>query len=155
MIIDQIRNHKYSILGINCQSLVKNIELLRQAAKTLNTKFICCNEIWQAQQAFTRIQNYHEPVFKNRNSKGGGTGIYVRADATFTFKDLAVNAIKCKIVEHISVETIIDHSPLLVTSIYRPPGSPVAQTLRDLESIFRCLTETGKKYVWWVTPTLM
>ena len=62
------------------------------------------------------------PIFrKDRNKYGGGIAIYVSEDVKFkTRDDLLTN------IESISIELAIPYvKPIIVTSIYRPPGSLV------------------------------
>ena len=62
------------------------------------------------------------PIFrKDRNKYGGGVAIYVSEDIKFKKRDdLLTN------IESISTELVIPYvKPIIVTSIYRTPGSPV------------------------------
>ena len=74
----------------------------------LSTEFICVNEIWSAQTISSTIENYYEPIFKHRTTnQAGGVGIYVRNGITFR-PNLLVNQVKCKVIEHTSIDAKID-----------------------------------------------
>ena len=67
------------------------------------------------------VMDFHPISGKDRNKYGGGVAIYVSEDIKFKKRDdLLTN------IEFISIELVIPHvKPIIVTSIYRPPGSPV------------------------------
>ena len=66
-----LNSHKNTILAINCQNLVHNLEHLRLAMKSLKVKLLCVSEIWQASAEYSKIENYKIPTFKNRKSGMG------------------------------------------------------------------------------------
>ena len=64
-----LKNHSHTLLAINCQSLLKNIDLLRLAVKELSTEFICVPKwnlvssnhqfhYWKLLRANFQTQNY-------------------------------------------------------------------------------------------------
>ena len=143
-----LNTHKNSIVSINCQNLVHNIELLRLAIKSLKIKLICVSEIWQASADYSKLENFKIPIFKNRKSGlGGGVGVYIHNDVTVTSSDPPVNKIKCKVIEHVGVEVFLDHTKTQIISIYRKPNSSIPATIQDLKKILECLNSTGSRYI--------
>ena len=143
-----LNSHAHSLLAINCQSLLKNIDLLRLAVRKLPTQFICVNEIWSAQASSSLIDKYNEPIFRHRstNSGYGGVGIYVQNGTDFS-PNKTVNDLKLKIIEHISIDANIDNSSVTIVSIYRKPNTSIPQTIHDINDLLSCLTRLNHRFV--------
>ena len=143
-----LNSHKNTILAINCQNLVHNLEHLRLAMKSLKVKLLCVSEIWQASAEYSKIENYKIPTFKNRKSgMGGGVGVYCHNDVTVSSTDPPVNKIKCKVIEHVGVEVILDHTKIQIVSLYRKPNSSIPATIKDFKNILECLQTSDSKYI--------
>ena len=83
------------------------------------------------------------PIFrKDRNKYGGGVAIYVSEDINFKKRDdLLTN------IEFISIELVIPYvKPIIVTSIYRPPGSPVG-IFDNIKCLFSKKDEENREWV--------
>ena len=147
LIEQMLKNHSYSIFLMNTQSLRKNLELFKQAVADIQTSFLCVTEIWGAQASLSKVHNYHEPIFRNRKGIGGGVGIYIHTSFT-TYKEMPeISNLKCKVIEVVAVEVTLEHSSFIVATAYRPPGTSIPNSLRDLESILNKLSMTGKKFI--------
>ena len=133
---------------MNCRSLVTNFELLKPIAKRLNPKLIAVSEIWGATAAFSILDNYQTPIFKNRLKRnGGGCGLYFRKDVEITKNKPKVNELNLKIFEIIAAEIKMDQKEIIIVSAYRPPNSSIPETLNDFQKILESLANSNKRFI--------
>ena len=88
------------------------------------------------------VISFH-PIFrKNRNKYGGGVAIYVSEDIKFKKRDDLITNIGS-----ISIELVIPYvKQVIVTSIYRPPGSSVG-VFDDMKGLFNKIVEENREWI--------
>ena len=121
----------FKVMSLNIFSLLPHIDELRILAADEKSHVIGINET----EIDSAIIDSHialdeyDVIRKDRNSVGGGVALYVHKSVDFKRCDDLINsdiqAISAKI-------KIGNYKPFLVTSIYRPPGKPVAY-FHDIE----------------------
>ena len=112
-----------SIIHLNANRLKNKIPQIE--LRTKNIDIVTVSETWltpKIQDDTIRLQGFHKPIRKDRNSEGGGVAIYIKEHLIIKPRpDLDVNNL-----EAVWVETKIDNNTLLIGSFYRPGSKPVS-----------------------------
>ena len=126
---------QFKVMSLNIFSLLPHVDELRILASDEKPYVIGINET----EIDSAIDDSHiavdeyDVIRKDRNSVGGGVALHVHKSVDFKQCD---DLIKSNI-EAISAKIKIgNYKPFLVTSIYRPPGKPVAY-FHDIELLVR------------------
>ena len=123
---EYVRPKGIKICRLNIDRLMNHLDQLRIFTETYRPHVLYLNEAELDENTRDEdlfVIGFH-PIFrKGRNKYGGGVAIYVSEDIKFKKQDdLLTN------IESISIELVIPYvKPIIVTSIYRPPGSPVGR----------------------------
>lgn len=132
-------NGSFSLIHLNCRSMYSNFDKIHDYLNTFKNKFtvIALSETWLTDdKGFDFPFDGYELFFVNRVSKkGGGVALYICSD------------LKCKIIE--SMTTVIENlmecitveiemkkqRNIMVTCIYRTPGSSIKTFSDNLEQL--------------------
>ena len=140
--VDSFKQHilylsksNFSVLNINCQSLRNKFDSFTYFLNSLDHFFdaICVTETWlySDELQFFKLNGYNFSGVQ-RDSRGGGAGIYVR-------DGLSVEALPSVVLSGCdthSVRLICGASPpIVLTVIYRQPSADVTEFLDDLEQL--------------------
>ena len=102
------------------------------------------------------IVGYQGPILKTRqNNNGGGVGFYIRNG--IKYKDISTkNSFREKIFESATLEIQFGKTPIIISSMYRPPITLPNQTSSEQFDIFNncladlltlCNTQNKKTYI--------
>ena len=121
---EHVRPKGIKICHLNINRLIDHLDQLRIFTETHKPHVLCLNETKlddKTRDEDLFVMGFH-PIFrKDRNKYGGGVAIYVSEDIKFKKRDDLITDM-----ESTSIELVIPHvKPIIVTSIYRPTGSPV------------------------------
>ena len=127
--------NQFKVMSLNVFSLLPHIDELRILAADERPHVIGINETKidsAIDDSHIAIDEY-DVIWKDRDSVGGGVALYVHKSVDFKRCDDLINSD----IEAISAKIkIVYYKPFLVTSIYRPPGKPVAY-FHDIELLVR------------------
>ena len=142
---EHVRPKGIKICHLNIDRLMDHLDRLRIFTETHRPHVLGLNETKlddNTRDEDLFVTGFH-PIFrKDRNKYGGGIAIYVSEDIKFKKRDdLLTN------VESISIELAIPYvKPIIVTSIYRSPGSPVG-VFDDIKCLFSKIDEENREWV--------
>jgi hypothetical protein len=100
-------------------------------------------EIWQPKLPSIDLPEYQKPVLKLRHHKrGGGICFWIKKGVTFSqleqFDKLDLEAI-----EVLAVKINFGSISFLLITIYRPPNSNPALSIKNLETVFKTAKDLG------------
>ena len=119
------------------------IEALTDIARLLNLGYIVINESKLDNTIPTNlicINNFHEPIRRDRNRHGGGCLVYI--SKTLTFKQQ--NQLQSEFFEHIWVDISVKDKVYSINSLYRPPNEDNeshALFLQEMEKILLSMSQ--------------
>ena len=122
--------NQFKVMSLNIFSLLPHIDELRILAADERPHVIGINETKidsAIDDSHIAIDEY-DVIRKDRNSVGEGVALYVHKSVDLKQCDDLINSD----IEAISAKIKIGNYKILVTSIYRPPGKPVAY-FHDIE----------------------
>ena len=132
-----------SIIHINTNRIRYKIPQIQLRTKDID--IVTISESWlnpTIRDSEIRLPGFHDPIRKDRDTKGGGVAVYVRENLFLKQRpDLDV-----KDLEAIWVETKIKNESLLVGSFYRPGSKPVSYW-KLIDQSIKNATNTGSKFV--------
>jgi hypothetical protein len=132
---DFIKSHNTAkmpfVLSLNIQSLMAKFNDFSSLIINLtNSKraptFICLQEIWQVPDSdFVTLPGYQPLIYKCRsnNVQGGGVGIYVLNNISFSINDL-LSVFVDRVYKSIVIDTTLNGKKFTIGSIYRPGTHP-------------------------------
>ena len=104
------RKGMFSLMHINCRSLLCNYDEILNFNSSLNNVFdvLCVSETWltDATEDLINIEGYTFVGKHRKNQRGGGVGIYVRNELKFKIRrDIISDSENCEI---IAIEIVND-----------------------------------------------
>ena len=128
---------------MNIQSLRSKYDKLECLLAKINEfDILCFSETWlsESEAHLYDLPNYFTvPSF--RQSRGGGTSIYIKNNIKYTARHDIKNELWNDKVFEI---TIIEITNILIACIYRSPSSPISSFLKSLETLFYKATKERK-----------
>ena len=134
------------IAHLNCLSLLRHIDEIRQLVRRLDLDVLALGETHLCQDIDDKEINI--PGFtlnrRDRNRFGGGVAIYVKEKFSHVLRSDISSDLP---VESITVELkLVKQKPLLVTCWYRPPNSSL-ETFRAFECVMQRLDESYNDFL--------
>ena len=131
---EHVRPKGIKICHLNIDRLMDHLDQLQIFSETHKSHDLCLDEAKLDDNTSDEdlfVMGFHPILRGDRNKRGGGIAIYVSEDIKFKKRDdLLTN------IESISIELVIPYvKPIIVTLIYRPPGSPV-DVFDDIKCLF-------------------
>ena len=139
-----------SIIHFNCRSLNANFKKIEEFILNNGYSFdvIACSETWlKKDSSIPELEGYNFVHQPRNNSNGGGVALYISNQLNYKSLD------KCTIVvndvlECLAVELVMDKGKNIVIScIYRKPGSPVDSFIDILDNLFSSLCKRKNVYL--------
>ena len=139
----------FSVVHINIQSLKAKYELLEGFLTEIdNIDALCLTETWLTNNNFHcyGLTGYKH-IFSIRNSRNGGTSIFVKSDIDFIIRE----DIKSKVYKDYTFEiTIIEiknknNETFLLACVYRTPDSPLNDFITHLDILLEMATTEKKQ----------
>ena len=88
------------------------------------------------------IDGFHKIIRKDRTRNGGGVAMYVKENLNFKVRHDRILDI-----ESISIQLDINYvKPIIISTLYRPPDSPV-ELLEPIESLFSAIDQENKECI--------
>ena len=137
----------FSLIHSNIRSMNKNFESLSALLDRFrfNYSIIGLSETWFGEQpsSFFEIPGFHLEVNNRANKIGGGVGLYINSEFTYTTKKDLTYMSEC--IETLFIEIVFDNRKNIVVGvIYRPPNSCRDDFLVTLENILSSPTLKNK-----------
>ena len=142
---------RFSLMHINCRSLVCNFKEIMDFTLSLNNIFdvICASETWLNELTDDQIHIAGFTFVGNnrKNKRGGGVGMYVRNELKYKLRsDINSSNENCEL---IAIEIVNEHAKnVVIITVYRPPGTDIEifnHTINDI-----CLQiKHENKVVYW------
>ena len=142
------------VLQFNIRSILSNQTELKQLLQTLENKnsiadiILLCETFLNARTTkLVNIPNYTLVSNHRQNRKGSGMCILIRNGITFKLrKDL--DHTEHKVIETTYIEiTAKDGKRIVVGSLYRPPNSPLAEFITNLNSTMSKIKDESKEAI--------
>ena len=128
-------------MSLNIRSLTKHLCQLKNTITKYQTDFIALSEIWNPNNDFVKLNNYHQIITKKRppGKSGGGVGLYIHQKFKYEPHN-EINNLKLKTLEIISTKIQINESKhITIIAAYKPPKSNPKETLNDLEILLQTI----------------
>lgn len=137
-----------SFIHFNARSLKANFDKIRDYITELNTPFdiIAISETWlDSEDCSDILLNGYDVIYRNRNNKkGGGVAIYVNVSIEFKVIQ-TMSMVIDDVLECITVELRIGNMKnIIVSCIYRAPGTNIDMFTDQLESMIKTVRNTNK-----------
>ena len=138
-----IEHFKGAHYNINSITAPGRIEALTIIASVLNLGYIVINESKLDNTIPTNlicINNFHEPIRRDRNRHGGGCLVYI--SKTLTFKQQ--NQLQSEFFEHIWVDIRVKDKIYSINSLYKPPNEDIDSHtvfLQEIEKILLSMSQ--------------
>ena len=134
-------NDGLSIIHINCRSLSANFSRLADYLSGFNHMFdiIAVSETWltsNSNPSLFNLPGYEFCHVDRKNKRGGGVAIYVNNNLNFEVRDNMCTVID-DVLECISVELFLPNKNVIISCLYRQPGSPIISLNNFLETTFK------------------
>ena len=148
-IIPELEKHRFSILSQNLRSVSKNLNLLEEFTKDVNSIFsiIAGQEVWRMTDCCSyKLSGYQTPVRKVRsNGNGGGVAIWVQNDIEFVLEENMITFLENEY-ESIVISFKIASKKHVLINLYRPPSSCPIRFLKTLNNQLK-LVDAGTDYI--------
>ena len=128
---------KFSILHLNCQSLIPKLAEIREMLLYLPVTVLGVSETWvnTSNEDTVNIPGYNF-VHKSRvGTSRGGVGLFIRDDLKFNIVDNLTKNTVHKSYEGLFVKLSLPISSCIVGVIYRPPGQPILDFNLEIEDL--------------------
>ena len=139
-----------SIIHFNCRSINANFEKIEEFLQNIDHTFdvIALTETWLNENSLVPelvgFKCCHQPRL---NKKGGGVAMYINNQLNFKILDTCTTSVNDTL-ECLSIEIVFDNSKNIVIScIYRQPGSCVESCIDLLNSFFSTLSKKKLVYL--------
>ena len=138
----KIDESRLSVLSHNIRSLKNKITQLRQIVAQYPVDCICLSEIWNPHVPSVHLKNYHKIIARKRRRKGGGgVGIYINQRLKYEEHN-EINNLKLKSLEVVGAKVKTwNNQQMTVVSAYRPPKIPIEDTISDMETVLRTISD--------------
>lgn len=130
----------FSCAHINTRSILNNFDSLQDHVSLHNYDVVGISETWlsdRIDEKAPRINNYTF-VRQDRDTRGGGVGIYIRSNLKFR-----VLLRQCMdSIEHIWIVVNLADKQLVIGTIYRPPNSNDNDFFLNFEDVLTSISTT-------------
>ena len=138
------KNHKNTILSINCRSFNKNKDQILDLAIKLKPCIINCSEIFNPHNF--KLPSYTGIKVTRSKRSGGGVGLLVKSDIQFE-EYSAINNINTEYIEKLAIKITSDHNKYIFVGLYRAPSCNIKNSLKELDMILHTLSETDDQFI--------
>ena len=140
----------FSIIHFNCRSMNANFSKLENCLHGIGHKFdvIAVSETWLDKNSGNYTLEGYEFQHQNRlNKNGGGVALYINKRLNFKVIKEATTSIDDSL-ECLTVEIILkDSKNIIVSCIYRQPGSSVDVCIETINKLFSTLSKRKLLYI--------
>lgn len=143
--IYKVSNQALSLFNLNCQSLKRKFENLKDFLNDLklNFKILALTETWIKNSDIEKVQiDGYNMFYSNREDKrGGGVAMYV--DKNLKCKIDEQRTMMSELMEILTIEIMNDMGKnILISCVYRPPGPGVDQFTDKIIELFANVTKS-------------
>lgn len=130
---DELTTGEQWLVSLNVRSIVANKFKLEDSLLKQEPKIVALQEVWQANSANLKFENYSFESETRVGRKGGGVGILIDKSVSYSRpKDLCLISDVC---EAIAINT----DTFTIMSVYIPPGAIIQNVIKELEKLLtRC-----------------